>query len=63
MTLLSNLTDTELSELDIQADLYCSQGALNCDEGDSQFNLDTYPDLMGDDYADAILAGLWSVRT
>ena len=48
MTLLNNLSDTELHEL-------AEQFATFTDDVDCEL----YPDLMGDDYADAILADLW----
>ena len=47
MTLLSNLTETEMQEL-------AEQFATFCDD----INDDIYPELSGDDYADAILATL-----
>ena len=47
MTLLNNLSDTELHEL-------AEQFATLIDDVDCEL----YPELMGDDYADAILADL-----
>ena len=46
MTLFSNLTEQELNELEQQC-------VVNLDDV-----IDVYPDLMGDDYADAILEGM-----
>ena len=57
-TSLLYMTNDQLDQLAIQADMFCSQVATNCDIGDSAFNTDLYPDLMGDDYADAVLASL-----
>ena len=42
----------------ICADMFCAQVQTNCDMGDSVFNHEIYPDLMGDDYADAIMEGI-----
>ena len=47
MTLFSNLTEQELNELEQQC-------VVNLDDV-----VDVYPELSGDDYADAILASLW----
>ena len=54
-TPLSNLTNSELNDLAIMADMYCDQVQTNINKGDSQFNLDTYPELMGDDYMEKIM--------
>ena len=43
---------------DIMADLFCAQVQTECDMGDSMFNADLYPELTGDEYADAILSTL-----
>ena len=47
MSLLNNLSDTELHEL-------AEQFATFTDDVDC----DVYPELVGDDYADAILEGM-----
>lgn len=46
MTLFSNLTEQELTELEQQC-------VVNLDDV-----VDVYPDLMGDDYVDVILEGM-----
>ena len=44
---------------EIAADMWCAQVQTFCNIGESMFNqADIYPDLVGDDYADAILASL-----
>ena len=43
---------------DIMADLFCAQVQTECDMGDSVFNAELYPELTGDEYADAILSTL-----
>ncbi len=54
MTLLSNLTETEMQELAEQFATFCGDGNRHHDD----INDDIYPELSGDDYADAILATL-----
>lgn len=43
---------------EIMADIYCAQVQTAVDQGDSVFNHDIYPELIGDDYADKMMEGI-----
>ena len=50
--------DNQLTQDAILADIYCAQVQTAVDQGDSVFNIDTYPELTGDDYADKMMEGI-----